>query len=103
MFEFRSVIILNVKDTISTEPRPTLFTEVEPTEQQSRWRETIISTCHVLHVKSCLELAVGIFAKVPNPERHAYSLFQLITHLSLPGQNSELPFSTYLDVTGGKQ
>ena len=73
-FDFRSVSILNVKDSSSAAPRATLIIEAESTKEQSRWRELIISSCHVLHVKNCLELDVEILAQDPNSEMRVFAV-----------------------------
>lgn len=52
----------------------TLIIEVESTTQQNRWREVIISSCHVLHVKDCLDLDVEIFAQDPNSEMRVFAI-----------------------------
>lgn len=70
-FEFQSIDILNRKDT-SSAPRATLIIEARSTEQQSRWKETIISSCHVLHVKDCLDLEVEIVA--PEDDRRVFAI-----------------------------
>ncbi len=73
-FGWRSVSILNVKDASSTASRATIIIEAESTEQQSRWREIIISSCPILHVKDCLELDVEIIAQDPRSEWRVFAV-----------------------------
>ena len=73
-FDFRSVSILNVKDTSGKPSRATIIIEVESIEQQSQWKEIIISSCYILHVKDCLELDVEIVAQDPKSEWRVFAI-----------------------------
>ncbi len=73
-FGWRSVDMLNLKDASSTALRATIIIEAESTEQQSRWRDIIISSCHILHVKDCLELDVEIIAQDPRSEWRVFAV-----------------------------
>ena len=72
--DWRSVDILNVESASGRPSRATIFIGVGSTEQQSQWKEIIVSSCNILHVKNCLDLDVVVIAPDPRSEWRVFAV-----------------------------
>lgn len=75
--------------------------KVVSTEQQSRWKEILISSCLVLHVLDCLGLDIDIIAQDPNSDMRCLH-FWLFINMSLSGYDFEPKSLTCFDITNGR-